>query len=77
MPVAATRISTVSGRQEAGGMRDTGCEGHTGVRIYLYPPRIRIPPPHSRVQFTNSTRFWPEERYTKSDLIEYYRAISQ
>ena len=29
------------------------------------------------VQFTNLGKvFWPEERYTKGDLIEYYRAVS-
>jgi bifunctional non-homologous end joining protein LigD len=30
-----------------------------------------------RVPFTNLTKvFWPEEGYTKGDLVEYYRAIS-
>jgi bifunctional non-homologous end joining protein LigD len=29
------------------------------------------------VPFTNLTKvFWPEERYTKGDLIEYYRAVA-
>jgi bifunctional non-homologous end joining protein LigD len=31
----------------------------------------------AKVPFTNLTKvFWPEEGYTKGDLIEYYRAIS-
>src|SRR2546430_2937688 len=39
-------------------------------------PASRIPPPD--VQFTNLEKiFWPEERYTKGDLIEYYRAVSR
>src|SRR5467141_1268836 len=38
-------------------------------------PASRLPPPE--VQFTNLGKvFWPEEGYTKGDLIEYYRAIS-
>jgi bifunctional non-homologous end joining protein LigD len=37
------------------------------------------PEPLSReVPFTNLTKvFWPEEGYTKGDLIEYYRAVSR
>jgi bifunctional non-homologous end joining protein LigD len=35
-----------------------------------------LPTPHA-VQFSNLQKvFWPEEGYTKGDLIEYYRAIS-
>ena len=34
-------------------------------------------PPARTVAFSNLTKiFWPEERYTKGDLIEYYRAIA-
>jgi len=34
------------------------------------------PPPH-QVVFSNLKKiFWPSERYTKGDLIEYYRAVS-
>src|SRR2546426_3182413 len=37
-------------------------------------PASRIPAPE--VQFTNLGKvFWPDERYTKGDLIEYYRAV--
>ena len=35
------------------------------------------PPVEKKVPFTNLTKvFWPEEGYTKGDLIDYYRAIS-
>ena len=42
------------------------------------PPSAREPePPEKTVPFSNLTKvFWPEEGYTKGDLIEYYRAIS-
>src|SRR5256712_7363975 len=33
--------------------------------------------PHREVKFSNLDKvFWPEEKYTKGDLIEYYRSIS-
>jgi bifunctional non-homologous end joining protein LigD len=35
------------------------------------------PPVEKKVPFTNLGKiFWPDEKYTKGDLIEYYRAIS-
>ncbi len=35
------------------------------------------PPVERKVPFSNLTKtFWPEEGYTKGDLIDYYRAIS-
>jgi bifunctional non-homologous end joining protein LigD len=35
------------------------------------------PPVEKKVPFTNLTKvFWPDEGYTKGDLVEYYRAIS-
>jgi bifunctional non-homologous end joining protein LigD len=38
------------------------------------PRRPAAPPPH--IQFTNLDKiFWPEEGYTKGDLIEYYRSV--
>ena len=41
-------------------------------------PLLVTPPPVVReVPFSNLTKvFWPEEGFTKGDLIEYYRAIS-
>jgi bifunctional non-homologous end joining protein LigD len=42
------------------------------------PPEPPAPEPNERkVPFTNLGKvFWPEEGYTKGDLIEYYRAVS-
>jgi bifunctional non-homologous end joining protein LigD len=43
------------------------------------PPESPSPisPPPREVVFSNLDKvFWPEEKYTKGDLIEYYRAIS-
>jgi bifunctional non-homologous end joining protein LigD len=38
-------------------------------------PRRPASPP--RIDFTNTNKiFWPDDRYTKGDLIEYYRSIS-
>ena len=42
------------------------------------PPPPQAPEPERRVSLTNLNKvFWPEEGYTKGDLIEYYRAISR
>ena len=39
------------------------------------PRRPAAPPP--RLDFTNVKKiFWPDDRYTKGDLIEYYRTIA-
>ena len=39
------------------------------------PPTVR--PPDRQTVFSNLTKvFWPEDGYTKGDLIEYYRAIA-
>ncbi len=41
------------------------------------PPPPAPPEPERRVSLTNLDKvFWPEEGYTKGDLIEYYRSIS-
>jgi len=41
------------------------------------PPPPPLEPEEKSVPFTNLTKvFWPDEGYTKGDLIEYYRAIS-
>jgi len=41
------------------------------------PPPAAPPEPERRVSLTNLDKvFWPEEGYTKGDLIEYYRGIS-
>ena len=53
----------------------------TGARLGAPSPRPAPSgtTPHSPlpVQFTNLEKiFWPAERYTKGDLVEYYRAIT-
>ena len=41
------------------------------------PPPVAEPPPERVVPFSNLKKvFWPDEGYTKGDLIDYYRAIS-
>lgn len=41
------------------------------------PPTTDDRLPERKVLFTNLDKvFWPDEKYTKGDLIEYYRAIS-
>jgi bifunctional non-homologous end joining protein LigD len=45
------------------------------------PPTMRLPrrpaAPLPRFDFTNLKKiFWPDDQYTKGDLIEYYRSIS-
>jgi bifunctional non-homologous end joining protein LigD len=60
----------IPGSGERGVVRDRG-EPEPPVR-----QNELLPTPHSP-QFTNLQKvFWPEERYTKGDLIEYYRAVS-
>ena len=42
-----------------------------------HPPPTTDAPEQRKVSFTNRHKvFWPEERYTKGDLIDYYRAVS-
>ena len=40
------------------------------------PPRSKLPTPRE-VKFSNLEKvFWPDEKYTKGDLIEYYRSMA-
>jgi bifunctional non-homologous end joining protein LigD len=46
------------------------------------PPTVEPPPPprtpQKTVNISNPNKiFWPAERYTKNDLIEYYRSVSK
>src|SRR2546421_563399 len=55
--------------------RGTGDEGRVEPDAETSPPSL-VPPPRE-VKFSNLDKvFWPDEGYTKGDLIEYYRAIS-
>ena len=58
-----------SGVIEKGSARDDGTPGLSSL--------LAGPPVEKKVPFTNLTKvFWPDEGYTKGDLIEYYRAIA-
>jgi bifunctional non-homologous end joining protein LigD len=61
----------IPGSGEWGVVRDGG-EPEVAVR-----PSEPLSTPHSP-QFTNLNKvFWPDEGYTKGDLIEFYRSVSQ
>src|SRR6266540_2106565 len=54
---------------------DRSRESGDGDAAPTLAPISQLPTPE--VQFSNLDKvFWPEDRYTKGDLIEYYRAIS-
>src|SRR5688500_12071972 len=41
------------------------------------PPPIAKAPVKKTISFSNLKKvYWPAERYTKGDMIEYYRAVS-
>ena len=51
--------------------------GESRREVLAEPPPVRAPSVAREVHFTNLDKvFWPAERYTKGDLIDYYRAIS-
>src|SRR6266568_3424842 len=80
----AAGVSALPGRQAdhrggAAGTGDggggTGEEGRVEADPPTRPPSL-VPSPRE-VKFSNLDKvFWPEEGYTKGDLIEYYRAVS-
>src|SRR6185437_6353900 len=54
------------------GSTEHGAEG--AAEAVLPAPRSVLP---REVKFSNLEKiFWPEEKYTKGDLIEYYRSIA-
>ena len=59
--------------EECVSARGSGAAGEEGGRSEAETQEDDPP----RVEFTNLKKiFWPEEGYTKGDLIEYYRAVS-
>src|SRR5205814_520460 len=55
------------------GKRETGNESDPTSPVSPFP----FPEERREVRFSNLEKiFWPDERYTKGDLIEYYRAVS-
>src|SRR5207245_8875551 len=55
---------------------EAGAGRRDGERPLASPhPAARVP--HPEIKFSNLDKvFWPDEGYTKGDLIAYYRAIS-
>ena len=63
-------ITEIAKRDAGGEMRDAE------PPVAVAHPASRIS--HPEVKFSNLDKvFWPDEGYTKGDVIEYYRAISQ
>jgi bifunctional non-homologous end joining protein LigD len=51
--------------------------GARGSGLEEAPPKPEPRAPRPNVTFSNLDKvFWPDEKYTKGDLIEYYRSIS-
>jgi len=70
---AHPRASTVSGAPPTTGAETPARRAKTKGPTKPAP----APEPERVVSFTNRTKiFWPEERYTKGDLIDYYRTVS-
>src|SRR5437667_3405037 len=62
-------VTEIAKRDAGGEMRDAE------PPVAIEHPASRIP--HPEIKFSNLDKvFWPDEGYTKGDLIEYYRAIS-
>src|SRR5439155_16113204 len=56
------------------GKRETGNESDPTSPVSPVP----FPEERRELRFSNLEKvFWPDEGYTKGDLIEYYRAVSQ
>jgi bifunctional non-homologous end joining protein LigD len=66
------------GRADGEDAAENGIEEDTGSSPSARPPvRPSAPPAPPTVDLTNTNKvFWPDEGYTKGDMIEYYRAIA-
>jgi len=63
-------MTEIAKRDVGGEMRDAE------PPVAIAHPASRLS--HAEVKFSNLDKvFWPDEGYTKGDLIEYYRAVSQ
>src|SRR5213083_1908128 len=63
-------VTEIAKRDAGGEMRDAE------PPVAITHPASRIS--HPEIKFSNLDKvFWPDEGYTKGDVIEYYRAISQ
>lgn len=72
---AAEAAALGAGKPKRGRVKAPGADASTVQSPNLPPadvPAERIP-----IKLTNLNKlYWPEEKYTKGDLVEYYRAIS-
>jgi bifunctional non-homologous end joining protein LigD len=66
-----------AGRRVSGEERRLVEEDVQPASLPSLPPAQRAPAPPPRLDFTNVKKiFWPDDGYTKGDLIDYYREIS-
>lgn len=78
LPEDCDRQRWDAGAEDASAPEEPAITGATAVR----EPEVIVAPPAPVVQersiaFSNLRKvYWPEERYTKGDLIDYYRAVS-
>ncbi|MEX2109589.1 MAG: DNA ligase D [Gemmatimonadaceae bacterium] len=57
---------------------DTAASDTNGNAVHEPPPPPAKAPVQKAVAFSNLKKiYWPAEKYTKGDLIEYYRAVSK
>jgi bifunctional non-homologous end joining protein LigD len=77
---AASGEAGKRGSGAAGGLvqaRDEGESEHPLVHPPRSPSHKRVPAPPPSFEFTNVKKvFWPEDGYSKGDLVEYYRSIA-
>jgi bifunctional non-homologous end joining protein LigD len=68
-------IGVLAGRGSGAAMQ---VEGEEEPEVRLQGPGARgAPAPQSSINFTNLQKvFWPDDGYTKGDLIEYYRSMA-
>jgi bifunctional non-homologous end joining protein LigD len=72
----ATAATEVASETETSGAGAAGDNGIAGVSHDPPPPPARAPI-QKTIAFSNLKKiYWPAEKYTKGDLVDYYRAVS-
>jgi len=67
-------VGPSEGGRKAGVVEESPAEGHDREPA---PPAVRPSDRPAATAFTNLKKvFWPDDGYTKGDLIEYYRAVA-
>jgi bifunctional non-homologous end joining protein LigD len=75
---AEGRTATVSAVAPSVAESGTGTDYENGDSSHDPPPPPARGPVQKNIAFTNLNKiYWPVEKYTKGDLIEYYRAVSK